>query len=292
MHGVCKLCNQEAKLELSHFIPKFIGKWLKKTSITGYLRDGNQVSKRQQDIAKEYWLCGACEDLFSTWERTFSVKIFHPYMKNSSLVAVYGNWLSKFAASLSWRTLTYVRSKNSHETKPQEYLEMLAKAEEGLANFLLGKSSNLYEFEQHIFPLDVIESTNFDNLPTNINRYFLRAIAMDIVGNSQGTYIYTKLPSFIAIGVIKSKQSKQMRSSRVAISGGTISPRQYVFPDGFDGYIRDAANKISELYEQIPEEQLAKIENYVIDNLDKVVGSKLFEAIVHDYERFGRKSLR
>ncbi|RTR38968.1 hypothetical protein EKG38_12345 [Shewanella canadensis] len=292
MHGVCKLCKKEAKLELSHFIPKFIGKWLKKTAITGYFREGNQVSKRKQDIAKDYWLCGSCEDIFSTWERSFSLKIFYPYIEDSSLVTSYDNWLSKFTASLSWRTLTYIRSKNSDETHSQEYLDMLATAEKGLADFLLGKVSNLYEFEQHIYPLDVIESTSFDNLPTNINRYFLRTIAMDIVSNSQGTYIYTKLPSFIVIGIVKCNQSREMRSSRVAIGGGTISPREYVFPDGFDGYMMDAANKISELYEQIPEEQLAKIEQYVVDNPDKVLDSKLFEAIVHDYERFGKNSLR
>lgn len=292
MYGVCKLCKKEAQLELSHFIPKFIGKWLKKSSITGYLRDGNQVSKRQQDIAKEYWLCGSCEDLFSTWERSFSLKIFYPYIEDSSLVTSYGNWLSKFAASLSWRSLTYVRSKNKDETHSQDYLDTLEAAEKNLGDFLLGKANNLYEFEQHIYPLDVIESTSIDNLPTNINRYFLRAIAMDIVGNSQGTFIYTKLPSFIVIGVVKSKQSKEMRSSRVAIGGGIISPRQYVFPDGFGGYIIDAAKKVSDLYDQIPDEQLAKIEKYVVDNPDKVIDSKLFEAIVHDYERFGRKSLR
>ncbi|HDV5527446.1 TPA: hypothetical protein RI778_003586, partial [Vibrio cholerae] len=291
MHGVCKLCKKETELELSHLIPKFIGKWLKKTAITGYLREGNQVSKRRQDLAKEYWLCGSCEDLFSAWERSFSLKIFYPYIEDSSLTTSYGDWLAKFSASLSWRTLTYVRSKNSEETHSQEYLDMLAGAEKGLSGFLLGKASHLYEFEQHIYPLDVIASTSFDNLPTNINRYFLRATAMDIVGNSQGTYIYTKLPSFIVLGVVKCKQSREMRSSRVAISGGIMSPREYVFPDGFDGYIIDAANKISELYEQIPADQLAKIEKYVIDNPDKVLKSKLFEAIAHDYDRFGRKSL-
>ncbi|WP_341533270.1 hypothetical protein [Vibrio cholerae] len=292
MHGVCKLCKKETELELSHLIPKFIGKWLKKTAITGYLREGNQVSKRRQDLAKEYWLCGSCEDLSSAWERSFSLKIFYPYIEDSSLTTSYGDWLAKFSASLSWRTLTYVRSKNSEETHSQEYLDMLAGAEKGLSDFLLGKASNLYEFEQHIYPLDVIASTSFDNLPTNINRYFLRATAMDIVGNSQGTYIYTKLPSFIVLGVVKCKQSREMRSSRVAISGGIMSPQEYVFPDGFDGYIIDAANKISELYEQIPADQLAKIEKYVIDNPDKVLKSKLFEAIAHDYDRFGRKSLR
>ncbi len=65
MHGICKLCKQEADLEISHFIPKFIGKWVKKTSITGFLREKNSINKRAQDLAKDYWLCGECEDLLS-----------------------------------------------------------------------------------------------------------------------------------------------------------------------------------------------------------------------------------
>ncbi|ARD23756.1 hypothetical protein [Shewanella japonica] len=292
MHGTCKLCKKDTKLELSHFIPKFIGKWLKKTSITGYFREGNQINKRQQDIAKDYWLCGECEDLFSNWEREFSIKIFHPYMNDSNLVTTYGAWLSKFTASLSWRTLTYIRGKNINEPKPKDYLDTISKAEHGLAKFLLGESSNLYEYEQHLYPLDVIGSTSIQDLPTNINRYFLRTIAMDIVGNSNGIYIYTKLPSFIIIGVIKSKQSKEMRASRISISGGKISPRTFTFPEGFDGYIIDSANKVSDTYNQIPKEQLAKIDKYVIDNSEKVTESKLFEAIVHDYQRFGQKSFR
>lgn len=34
MNGICKLCKTPSVLEKSHFIPKVIGKWLKKTSIT------------------------------------------------------------------------------------------------------------------------------------------------------------------------------------------------------------------------------------------------------------------
>ncbi|WP_299574591.1 hypothetical protein [uncultured Shewanella sp.] len=83
-----------------------------------------------------------------------------------------------------------------------------------------------------------------------------------------------------------------MRASRISISGGKISPRTFTFPEGFDGYIIDSANKVSDTYNQIPKEQLAKIDKYVIDNSEKVTESKLFEAIVHDYQRFGQKSFR
>ena len=65
MQGKCRLCQIESELEISHFIPKFVGKWIKKTSITGFLREHNEVHKRAQDISKDHWLCDSCEDLFS-----------------------------------------------------------------------------------------------------------------------------------------------------------------------------------------------------------------------------------
>lgn len=50
MQGVYKLCHNESELQESHFIPKFVGKWVKKTSITGYLRESNEVHKRAHEI--------------------------------------------------------------------------------------------------------------------------------------------------------------------------------------------------------------------------------------------------
>ena len=75
VQGICRLCQKNAQLKMSHFIPKFVGEWVKKTSITGYIRDSNEVHKRAQDIAKEYWLCAECEGLFSDWEGSFAKEI-------------------------------------------------------------------------------------------------------------------------------------------------------------------------------------------------------------------------
>ena len=80
MKGICKLCGKNDDLRESHFIPKFVGKWIKKTSVTGYIREKNEVQKRAQDIAKEHWLCGDCEQLFSRWEREFANKVFYPFV--------------------------------------------------------------------------------------------------------------------------------------------------------------------------------------------------------------------
>ena len=287
MHGICKLCKKEADLELSHFIPKFVGKWVKKTSMTGFLREKNEIDKRAQDLAKEYWLCGECEDLFSTWETLFANNVFYPFVDKEKSVSSYGEWLSKFCASLSWRTLTYIRSKNKNEIKPEEYYRTLDKAEESLSDFIQGKTDNLNQYEQHLFPLERIESTDFSGMPKNINRYFLRIVAMDIIGNSKNLFVYTKLPSFMLIGFINVEKPKLMRASRIAIKSGKLSPRDYHWPDGFIDYVVEKSNEITELSDKISPMQLTKIEEFIKNNPEKAANSKQFEAFLHDYDMFG-----
>ena len=45
MNHICALCHESKELKESHFIPKFVGKWLKKTSATGYLRNVDNINK-------------------------------------------------------------------------------------------------------------------------------------------------------------------------------------------------------------------------------------------------------
>ena len=292
MQGICRLCNSEAVLKESHFIPKFIGKWVKKTGITGYIRESNEVHKRAQDIAKEHWLCGACELLFSQWEREFANKVFYPFADKGDSVANYDEWMSKLCASLSWRTLTYTRSKNNREHKSEEYNKSLDDAELHLRKFLLGEEKNLNQYEQHVFPLERIESTTETGLPPNINRYFLRTMSMDIIGNSTDLYIYTKLPCFIILGVIKAKNLSKMRSSRIAIKHGTISPRKYWWPDGFINYIVEKAQAVSDAYDKIPKKHKDSFDEYIRNNPERAVNSKLTEAFMYDHDQFGSKVFR
>ncbi|MBU2986804.1 hypothetical protein KO528_15675 [Saccharophagus degradans] len=295
MKGKCKLCQKEADLEISHFIPKFVGKWVKKTSITGYLREHNEVAKRQQDIAKEYWLCGECEDKFSIWETKFANKVFFPFVDKNEPVANYDSWMSKFCASLSWRTLTFIRSKNIENgsyNKDPSYVQAVDNAKTHLAKYLLNEVDNLNQYEQHLYPLEKIESTTEHGLPPNINRYFLRTMAMDIIGNDKDIFIVTKIPSFVLLGCVKFKELSKIRSSRIALKKGQISPREYYWPDGFANYMIEQATEVSKIYESIPEKHHERIEEFLIKNPEKAVNSKLFEAFLHDYERFGDKALR
>ncbi len=287
MLGICKLCQKNTELRVSHFIPKFVGKWIKRTSITGYIRDLNEVHKRVQDIPKAYWLCGDCEKIFSEWERNFANNVFYPFVDKGECVVSYGSWMSRFCASLSWRTLTYIRSKNLNENTVKDYTELMNAAELHLARYLLDQETSLCQYEQHLFPLEYIESTMASDLPFNINRYFLRVISMDVISNSASIFVYTKLPSFIVLGFIKTEESQKMRSSRIALKNGKISPRPYYWPDGFANYVFEKAEVISEVYKKIPKIHKEKFDEYIKNNSEEAGNSKLFEAFFYDYKQFG-----
>ena len=283
----CKLCQRNSELCNSHITPCFIAKWLKKTSITGFFRKATNMNKREQDLAKEYWLCKDCEGLFCKWEDAFAKEIFYPYIKNQNLEANYSEWMSKFCASLSWRTLIYVKDQNHKQNKTPNYINARNQAEMHLAKYLLNQEQSLNQYEQHLFPLSAIESSTNTTLPKNINRYFLRAVDLDVVGNTNNVFIYTKLPFFILLGIIKSEKSEDFSESKISENNGTLKPRTYTFPDGLMDYVFEKAVLVSKKYDEINPLQLQKIENYVINNKDKVTNSKTFNAFLHDLNLFG-----
>ncbi|UWF46922.1 hypothetical protein NYP20_16355 [Pseudomonas sp. N3-W] len=287
VEGECKLCGEHRELKLSHFIPKFVGKWVKDSSATGYIRLNQNINKRAQDIAKDYWLCGECEQLFSGWEREFANKIFYPFVKNETDSAFYGEWLAKFCASLSWRTLSYMRSMNPRSDKVVDEKEKVVLR--GLASFLLGKTSNLGIFEQHFYPLDAIDSASVGvGLPENINRYLLRSMHMDVLVGDGQVMVYTKLPKFILLGLSNHSESKQMRSSRVSIREGKLFPQSYYWPKGFAEYMFGKAREISQLYRKINPNQQAVIEKTLTKNPERAAASETIAAFQHDLEMFGR----
>src|SRR4030042_4769769 len=106
MEGLCALCEKHAELQLSHIIPKFIARWIKKTGATGYLR--NVENERVQDGIKEPLLCSDCEQQFSRYENYFAKNFFRPltkYVKFPKQTIPYDENLVKFILSISWRVL-------------------------------------------------------------------------------------------------------------------------------------------------------------------------------------------
>jgi hypothetical protein len=108
----CALCGltYEPK-EKSHIVSAFAYRWLKETSVTGFMRHGPRMNRRQQDGVKDYFLCEVCEDRFSRFEGAFANTVFYPLVADSSLHIEYGEDILKFAVSASWRVLAYSNEK-------------------------------------------------------------------------------------------------------------------------------------------------------------------------------------
>ncbi|WP_196602305.1 hypothetical protein, partial [Pectinatus frisingensis] len=102
--GKCALCRQNKELQLSHIVPHFVGRKLKKTAL-GNIRVTNEPNKVVQDIEKHFMLCHDCEEAFSVRESWFANQIFNPYQDKTKIEFDYDENLTRFIVSLSWRSL-------------------------------------------------------------------------------------------------------------------------------------------------------------------------------------------
>jgi hypothetical protein len=292
MQGRCRLCLENKELQLSHIIPKFVFRYLKESSV-GSMRNSLTPNRRVQDGEKSYLLCYHCEQLFSGWEREFSKQIFIPLHDPSPVKHAihYGPWAMKFATSVSWRVLTYYTERgDSHlnEMLQQESLRAL----EVWRLFLLSKKNNTKSYEQHMLPVDVIESTTFSELSPYLNRYLLRTVHMDIVASDDSAYVYTKLGRVILFGFIREKHKHHWRGTKLYVGSAKIKPRDYYVPQWFHHYTNDKANKVMETMRNLSPKQLDKIEELIDNNLDEIAQTESFRAMEYDVFYSGRKAFR
>ena len=278
----CRLCKKQVKLEESHIIPKFIGKWLRKTSATGYLRSIDNPNIRRRDLFKVKLLCKSCEDLFSDTESYFAETIFHPYVnrENFSYNLSYNHNLSKFFASLSWRVLVYLTEFLNNETSPE-----IEKCKSKLEDFLLGigNTSNLDQYEQHLIPLESGSQSLLNTKHSNINSYFCRAIDTDLLNSKSGSLIYIKIPNFMIISNINYKYINKMRSSRVALKHGVLAPKEYILPIEMQHYLDNRLTFIKEnITNVISETQNDKILSTIKNDLDRFENSHTLKIVEAD----------
>lgn len=284
----CRLCDNEAKLEISHIVPSFIYKWLKETSATGFIRCGLEPNKRVQDGFKEEFLCPKCEDLLCNWETEFSKIVFHPLVSKQAHKFRYSDWMLKFTVSLSWRVLKYMLEK--HEL-PHLNESMLAETQNALhqwEDFLLGKTPNPGKFQQHVIPLDTIDSATRP-LPLNINRYLLRSVDLDVVTSGEQAYVYIKLPYILIIGFIHISSPNQWNGTKVHVKTGVLGGTDYQLPDFILNHLIEKSENSDKIKDKFSDKQNKKIESTVKNNLDRVMKSGTFDALVGDASLHGAK---
>ena len=280
----CAFCGTTSELRNSHVLPAFVFRWLKGRA-TGHIRNTDNPNVRVQDGEKKPWLCGACEQMFGQFERDFATKLFHPWL-NGQLSIRYTEWLLKFCVSVSWRVLKHCKGKNPNKVYTVEENELSQNAADTWHDFLVGKIRHPAQFEQHLVIFDTIEDTTIDDLPTNINRFLVGAVTMDIVGSNRTMMTFAKLGRFCIFGFIKANK-REWEGTKVHVHQGIIKPGKYVLPYGLMALIREKAELYESAMEKLTPNQRKKIDNSVQDNLDIFANSDHFAAMLADARMFG-----
>lgn len=285
-NGICRLCGENAALQLSHVLPAFAFKWLRETSGTGHIRSSQEVNQRVQDGMKFYWMCAGCEGILSRSETAFATKVFHPYSSGKATRFNYGPWLMHFCVSVSWRLLRFYREETPMPQFPAELLSAMDRAEATWKEVLLGKRPHPGEFEQHLIPFDEVASATHE-LPSNFNRYVMRAIDADLTRGGSTNVVYGKMGRFLVLGFYKVDHPRQWKGTKVHANQGVLEPRKYVLPKQFGEFLNHKANRASTAFAGMSDRQQSKVQQAFHANIDRFADSDAFKAMDNDVCMFG-----
>lgn len=281
--GQCYLCRNERTLAESHVIPKFVYRWLKKTS-PGAIRSSEEIDKRVQDGYKDYLLCCDCEKRFNDWETTFANQIFHPFHSGSlqTFRYPYQEWALKFAVSVSWRVLIYHQHKDLLAHLSTEQLKILERAERLWRRFLLDQEPHPARFEQHLLPMEVLEGHTDPGLSPFFNRYILRTVGMDVASDNEFVLTYAKMGKLLLFGFINAPEAKKWEGTKIHARKGEISNTTFRVPTWIMEYINERATLVGEGFTRLSKAQREKT-NQVFDRDSNVLMNlEYFRAIGQD----------
>ncbi|WP_373544191.1 hypothetical protein [Chamaesiphon sp.] len=224
---LCKLCQNEPTREDSHIIPSFVFRWIKSISPTGFLRKSSNPNKRVSDGDKYKLLGSECEDLFSTWEKQFADKIFHPVHKlgQNDLAFDYDQWLSKFCVSLSWRVLTHL-TRDGYEYLPYGHGSLVQPTLKVWQDYLCGRREDIASYRQHLLILDKPTSASEEMDLKDLAIYFTRSVDYDTMHSNEEYYVISKICNILIIGSIKEK-SYNWKGTSVSLSNGRYEPQEF-----------------------------------------------------------------
>lgn len=217
-------------------IPRFVGKWLKETSATGYLRGITEPSKRLQDLIKINLLCKDCEERLSKLETYFANEIFFPFLENRSQSFRYDARLLGFVISLSWRSLLV--SYEEFKKEMPSLCKYVDRAEGIWRRYLLGDSQNLGNYEHHMFFFDYVQEGK--DLPPGFRWYTLRAVDATLVSNEERVVAYSKFPWMIFVSAIYPTQMEGWHGTEIE-QVGEISKPQRIEDGMFRGFLVNRA---------------------------------------------------
>jgi len=286
--GTCRMCLEDGPLENSHVVPSFVWRWLKNTSALGYLRTGENPNLRVQDGWKRQWFCRACEDQIGRFEKAFSEKFFPLVVTERPVPYAHGPWLSRFIASVALRTVMLCSERGeAFDLFTPEQKALLPSALEWWRAFVHGEAKTPGVHELHFMPMGAFSDYQGDRtLPTNINRYTLRAVEVHVAGSATQAFAFVKMGPAVALGFIQPPPLGQWKGTRVALREGQVGGRMTVPVQFLDFYIA-RARKARALLRGRSIRQKEKVQKAFQANLDRLAASETFRAVDADVGMFG-----
>ncbi|MGN7887490.1 hypothetical protein [Dyadobacter sp. 22481] len=229
--GICKLCEKQAELQLSHMHPKFLFNWLKQTG-DGLLRSGSDFNIRRQDGVKVYMLCKSCEGIFGRLETYFSSKIFHPFLKRETEQIIYDERLFKFVISVLWRYihLDYLETEKGTFSYP-----FIVASEYEWRHYLLSDVKPVSFRSMHLLPPNLLFDADDPingNLVARLIRYMARNVDALITDNCRDYSVgLVKLPRFAFIIPMAGFNQNLMQGTNIDLEGGTYVGSQAIGAD-------------------------------------------------------------
>src|SRR5271170_5402783 len=226
----CRLCLLPKQLRKSHIIPAFVGRYLKETSATGYLRDAASPNIRRQDLPTIELLCEVCEQSISRWERDFAQNIF-PIVQNDNFKEIhYDDSLLKFAVSLSWREL--VTQEAALKIDLPQFSNRIAKTLENWRKYLLGITSQPYSVHHLFIFAGAPKSLPGDTHPKFLY-YALRGIDSTEAVSQRCIAVYVKLLRSIFYSPVVPSNPAGWKNTRIHAGPGKLISPQIISMPGF-----------------------------------------------------------
>jgi hypothetical protein len=275
---ICSLCLKDQELRESHIIPKFVARWLKETSATGYLRQAIQPNIRTQDFSTERMLCDNCENLLSQWENKFAESIFFPYHNSGKREFEYDDWLLKFSVSLIWR-LGIADLEDFRSYQPQ----LITHVERALSiwrKYLLDDVPMQESYGFHLFFMDYVKTVQGGSIPEGFHWYTLRGVDGTLPANDSEVYGFVKLPAMVFFSGIMPRRPSKLKNTRILERGKIKASDQVISNRVFGEFYIDRAEKTWAMIETTSERQREKIQESIDRNPGKNLKSHSFQVFL------------
>ncbi len=138
----------------------------------------------------------------------------------------YGSWLLKFAVSISWRGLTFLKITEEVEPKLSHLKSKIDDPLNCWHDFLSGKSSSPGKYPQHLIPIQINPNPK-NELDVQLNKYLEGTVNFGLVEMGEDLIQHTKLGRIGIVGVVDAPSWKGVKVSRLKVRKGIIPDDRY-----------------------------------------------------------------